>query len=488
MRKSSSRRGILADALCVGVLVAYFLHFAVQSLPAHFRADDLRNMVDYWSLGWWNALRANLRFWSSARPLAALYYLPLHAWFDLNPRPFRIATIALVAAAIPLAYAAARSLTRSRSVGFLAAFAWCYHPQLANLVFINAFIFDVLCSLFYFAALALYVSVREQDRVLRSWEVAAIFLFYVCALNAKEMAVTLPLLVLIYEILRYYHAKEREPFLHWVGRYTTPALVGGAIAAVYLYAKTYGPGGVMAHPEFFESYIPHYSWEAFIASNSKFLSQFLFLFPKHNLSGAVLLAMWGFVFCYAFLRRDRVLELMAFWVVLTPLPLAFVAPRGGAPLVVILFGWAMIFANAVADLAMLIAKSLVRNKLPPRLVRVASVVLFAVALAGCVERQHSRVAPGWLRVGAKEAQLIEAFRALNLQPKPGSRILLTIDAVPDIALAARTARNIAILLWNDHSLSVDVARVDAIGAGDAAAMDYVLAVHEDKVDVLRQPL
>ena len=47
-------------------------------------------------------------------------------------------------------------------------------------------------------------------------------------------------------------------------------------------------------------------------------------------SEKALLALWALVFIYAFLRRDRMLWLMAFWVVIVPLPLALIVPiRGG---------------------------------------------------------------------------------------------------------------------------------------------------------------
>jgi hypothetical protein len=49
---------------------------------------------------------------------------------------------------------------------------------------------------------------------------------------------------------------------------------------------------------------------------------------------------------------------MAFWVVITPLPLDFIIPiRGEASLILVLFGWAMIFAKLASDLIKLVSKS-----------------------------------------------------------------------------------------------------------------------------------
>ena len=481
--------GILPDIGCVAALIVYFLHFALQSLPAHFRADDFRNMVLDWSRGWWETISNNLCFWRGAgRPLGGLYYVSLHNWFDLDPRPYRIVAIALLAAAIPFAYLLGRALTRSRSVAFLAVFAWCYHPRLANLVFLTAFIFDVLCSLFYFAALAWYVGVRERDRSLAPWQLAGCLALYICALNSKEMAVTLPVIVLVYEVLKYYHASPRESVLRWARCYAMPGLVAGVIAAIYLYQKTFGPGGVVTKSAGMETYIPHYTWQAFLTSNSNFASQFFFLFANTRMNGTVLLCAWATVFVYAFLRRDRTLQLMAFWVVVTPLPLAFVTPRTGGPLIIVLFGWTMILAKIVADLSMLLAKWVLLHKVPIPAVRFALTLIVAIGLGVYIERHNAPLVSFWLRVGEKEAHMIAAFRALGLQPKAGSKILLANNPFAAEPFGTRMApRNIALLLWNDRSLSVYLEGADTPTADEIASMDYVLGLHEDKIDVLRQP-
>src|SRR6266496_1008168 len=271
-------RAIATDLLLVVLLIAYFLHFALQSLPAHFRGDDMMNMFNYWSIGPLKAIRANLFFWTSfGRPLAALYYLPLHHFFDLHPKPYRVVTITLVGAGIPIAYLLARLLGASRSVAFLALVPCCYHPRLASLVFIDAYIYDVLCSLLYLAALACYVSIREKGQPLRPLQLCGCLVLYLCALNSKEMAVTLPVIVLIYEVLKYYHEPQRKNFFQWIWRDASPALVAGLITATYCYAKMYGPDGLHVHPQGLEAYVPDYSWHAFGKANANFFSQLVYL-------------------------------------------------------------------------------------------------------------------------------------------------------------------------------------------------------------------
>ena len=104
--------------------------------------------------------------------------------------------------------------------------------------------------------------------------------------------------------------------------------------------------------------MPHYSWHPFGKANAKFISQLVYLAPDHVLPARMAFAAWGLAFLYAFLRRDRLLELMAFWVVITPLPLDFIIPiRGDVSLILVLFGCAMIFAKLTSDLIKLVSKS-----------------------------------------------------------------------------------------------------------------------------------
>ena len=151
------------DAVCVAILIAYFLHFAFPARHGGFREDEMMNLWMYWYPGALQSVLGLAKFWTSYyRPGGALYYLPLYHFFGLNPFPYRIAQISILALSIPIAYYLARLLVSSRVIAFLAVLAFCYHPYVANLVFVGAFIYDVLCGFFYLAALTYYVHLREQ--------------------------------------------------------------------------------------------------------------------------------------------------------------------------------------------------------------------------------------------------------------------------------------------------------------------------------------
>jgi hypothetical protein len=129
--KEQAHRQNILDAICVAVLIAYF--FALPALRGGFRGDEMMNMGIWWCAGALKSLLANIVFWKLFlcpgdalydlplylyRPGGALYYLPLYHFFGLDPLPYRIVQISILAASIPLVYYLSRRLACSRSSPF----------------------------------------------------------------------------------------------------------------------------------------------------------------------------------------------------------------------------------------------------------------------------------------------------------------------------------------------------------------------------------
>ena len=485
------------DAICIALLIAYFLYFALPARHGGFREDEMMNLWTYWYAGPVQLLFALAKLSTRYfRPGGGLYYLPLYHFFGLNPLPYRIVQITIVALSIPIAYWLARLLASSRPVAFLGVLAFCYHPYVASVVFVGAFIYDVLCGLFYLAAFAYYLHIREKGNYLRSSQVVLFLVLYVFALNSKEMAVTLPLIVLIYELLNTPRWGSWNAFLSWIWRDAAPALIGGAITAVYVYSKITNIGSTRG----FEPYRPIYSWYNFVTSNSSFVGELLY--APQAITPIALLLLWAAVFIYALFRRDRMLRLMAFWIVIVPLPIAFILPiRGGGCLYVLLFGWAMIFARASCDLIAFVANAFVAHgrrigsyrerqatgKTPGWTVRMALISVLAVSFGLFTDWENRRLAtvPNLLGVGQKVSHVIAAFHSLNLQPAPHSTVLLK----PDEQLFKNKWHPlfIASLVWNDHSLQIGIDKLNKLTPDQLAKVDYIISLNEFEATVIRSP-
>jgi hypothetical protein len=507
------------DVLCVVVLVLYFLYFALPAIDGHLAEDEIPELYRYWYHGSLKWLWANICFWREtitfARPGGVFYYVPLYHCFGLNPRPYHIAQITILAASIPMLYYLTRSLSSSRSVAFLAVLALCYHVKLISLVFVGSFSYDVLCGFFYFAALTYYIHMRERGAQLRPLQLVGFLALYVCALDFKEMGVTLPVIVLIYEVLKSPRWRDWRQFIGWACSSATPALLAGLITAFYIYGRIHGPRSMATSGH----YKPHYSWSNFLKSNAYFVSQ---LFYGFAVSEKALLALWALVFIYAFLRRDRMLQLMAFWVLIVPLPLAFIPIRGGGHLYLPLFGWAMIFAKIASDLIALLCKSSLligqgapvgaatgaiiggaangrvrgaaigtaagaaAGKMSPSTFRIAATLMVAFALAIFTRwNNQPSLVRAFRNVGQKTSHVVRAFRSLDLRPAPRSTIL--VKGNPFIPGQGWDSSFIPALVWNDHSLRIWLDGLNKLTPQQLANMDYVILLSEFHAEVVRAP-
>jgi Glycine zipper len=512
------------DVLCVAVLVVYFLHFALPAIGGNLAADEMPELWRYWYHGPLKWIWANICFWRETvrfyRPAGVFYYLPLYHFFGLNPRPYHILQISILAASIPMLYYLTRSLSSSRSVAFLAVLALCYHAGIISLVFVGSFSYDVLCGLFYFAALTYYIHIRERGADLRPLQLLGFLALYVCALDFKEMAVTLPVIVLIYELLKSPHWSDWRQFIGWARSSAAPALVACLLTAFYVYSRTHGPGSMAT----WVPYRPHYSWSNFLKSNAHFVSELFYYGFPHAISKKALLALWALVFIYAFLRQDRALRLMAFWIVIVPLPLAFIVPiRGGGHLYLLLFGWAMIFAKVASDLIMLISNSSLlighgagagaatgaiiggaatgrvrgaaigaaagaaAGKMSPSTFRIFAMLVVASSLAIFTQWENQRFGRvrASLNVGQRTSHVIQAFRSLDLHPAPGSTIL--VKGNPFIHTQGWDPFFIASLVWNDHSLRIWLEGLNKLTPQQLANVDYVISLSEFQAEIVRSP-
>jgi hypothetical protein len=176
---------------------------------------------------------------------------------------------------------------------------------------------------------------------------------------------------------------------------------------------------------------------------------------------------------------------MAFWVVITPLPLAFIPVRGGAMLYIVLFGWAMIIARVLNDLIGLVGRVLALSGPRTTMLRTFATAAMAVALAIFTHWQSDRF--DRIRVlvnsGQKSLHVIQALRSLNLRPRPGSTILLKPET--------RFYQNeyypafVASMLWNDRSLRIDVAGEPHLTQQEIANISYVVSFNEFSAKLVR---
>lgn len=454
----------LACAIAALAVAALFIGMSWRAVYVHLSSDEMMNIYWYWEPGAWKVMCANVLFWRKImRPMGGLYYLPLFHFFGFNPWPYTIVRLALLLVDSLLLLRVAARLTGSLPAAMLAVLVVAYHPDLTSLTHNGSFIYDVLCAAFYFGALLFYMHCRDSDRRLTFRQGCAFLALYICALDSKEMAVSLPVIVCAYELLDAFRgaahiAERRRRFLVHVW----PLAAAVIISAVYIIFKTYGADGVAQ----IEAYHPVFTWKLFCQSNQRFLNAIFYttLFRPWSV-----LAAWSVILYLALRNQDHRLLLLVVWVVVTPLPLAFIPPHGSGCIYIVLAGWGMIAAMACEALARRIAREPALAGLPERAVVTC---LLGAALLYYVDRTaglHDRAVRGYFRNGEKTWNQIEQARTFAMRPPHGSRIALLNDPFPE----GWDELFIIKLCWNDRSLQVFLQNQQHLSARELDRMDFV---------------
>ena len=196
---------VLAAAMLVAVVFACY----ANSLGNGFVFDD-DFLVPAYSRAWSfsHLIRSLL---DSYRPVRnASYAIDFFVW---GPRPFgfHLTNVLIHAGNVILVFFLIRRFTLKPGMAFLAALIFAVHPIQTDSVSYVSGRRDVLFALFYLAAFHAYLSYRAS----RSRAFFALFLgFWALSLMSKEMAVSLPLVIFIWNFCELWGEAKGS----WLGR------------------------------------------------------------------------------------------------------------------------------------------------------------------------------------------------------------------------------------------------------------------------------
>ena len=455
------------------MLAAYFVYFSWDRLLVPFSSDDLMNLDFYWKRGPAWMVYAQFPLWRGYyRPMGAVFYLPLFEAFGLNPAAYHAAIMLLLVANAYLLYRLAKLLGAGEWAAGVAALVVCYHAGLGALYYYTGFVYDVLCFFFFVGALVFYARVRMRGRLLNMWEMAVFLGLFLCALNSKETAATLPAILLIYEWI--YHRPARG-LRAWFRGGARVALYGAAMTLLSLYGKLFGPDPLVNAA----GYRPAFSLHQVQQFQTAALGDLLL--NQHYSGWMRILAMWVVLFLLAW-RRDRPVLRFCWWFVLVaPLPVEFLEHRIGANLYVPLAGMAIFGAVVFVDLA---------NWLATLLRRVDRPVVLAVTIAlGVYFWAHRNyylkerfVRPAMAQTGKLQREILQQFRALNPRVQTGSRIAILNDPVePNDPLNGLETFFIAELWFRDRSVTVYLPRLNPLPPEELTRLDRVYAFQDGRL-------
>jgi len=137
---------------------------------------------------------------ASYRPVATLSYFLIYSIAKLNPFYYHLASLLLHTLNTVLVYWLANLILRQHLRALIAGLLFACHPVASEAVNCIDFNDDLLVTLFFLLALISYIRINTDylSSSIRGYLLALLFYFF--GLLSKEMAITLPAIILLYDL------------------------------------------------------------------------------------------------------------------------------------------------------------------------------------------------------------------------------------------------------------------------------------------------
>jgi hypothetical protein len=339
----------LLPFLAAAIVASLPLWFARSGLFVYLTGDDMMNIYKAWREPYHRLLLENLFYFTPEyRPMGSLVYHLLYDVAGVHALPFRIVCFALILGNLYLLYRTVAAIS-TKETGLLAALFGSYNAGFIDLYCNTGTIYDLLCFTFYFLALGLYLRARKANQYLKPRQLICFLILYVCALNSKEMAATLPAILFVYELVFGRAGYAVHSSGHRVSRWG-PAVLTAALTVPYVLGKLSSPSPLVGN----DAYRLHLGVRTYFRALGHYLEIFGLAPGSMNLAASVfILLLMGSI---AILARRRSLLFAWLFILITLLPVAFIGLRGGYAIYISTFGIALFLAVSIVESRKALAK------------------------------------------------------------------------------------------------------------------------------------
>lgn len=319
-----------AVALCAASIFAWF---AGPGLAGGFMPDDLMNLHRSARTPALDFLRGTFSPWAGEwRPFGFLIFKGLYTAFGFHPLPYHVLALGLLVVNAVLLALLAWRLTGSGAATAFTALLICHHGYFSDLYLNSGTMFDTLAAVICLGLIHSHLSQPRPGAVRLFLQL----LFFLLALQIKEIAIFVPVALWGHEILI---RRDRQAW-----RTARQAWAYTGLACLFA-AGLLGSGGeVMANPEYRPRLTPTVllqHWEHYLAN--------MFYQPADR-GPVITLAILGTATAAAWLARTPA-ALWAWLLAFTaPLPLLAVTPRSFYAFYVPFLFWALLAGVLLARL------------------------------------------------------------------------------------------------------------------------------------------
>ncbi|HTY44371.1 MAG TPA: tetratricopeptide repeat protein [Patescibacteria group bacterium] len=190
---NSLKNGFVWDDYSVIVENAFVK--AWRNVPMLFHRAYLTKISDLDYLGERDIGSGELTY----RPVVTASYFVDYALWKLNPFGYHLSSLALHLANALLLYMLLRLVTRNPSIALLASLFFALHPVNTEAVDVVSFREDLLAFFFFVGASILFIHAQNQPPRKKMFLYLVSNASFLLALFSKEMAITLPLVLFVFD-------------------------------------------------------------------------------------------------------------------------------------------------------------------------------------------------------------------------------------------------------------------------------------------------
>jgi len=456
------KQRLIVSLLFGGFTTAYFLFLASDGLKAYFTGDDVMNFYHAWVISVPELLKRVVLYYSTdSRPLPGLTYRVIYFFTGFHPLPFRILCFALILMNLFLLYRFTIRLTGSIEIAWLATLLASYHAWFIDIYLNTSTLEELACFSFYFSAFLFYLRIRQRGRYPTVAELAVLGILFVCALDSKPTAVTLPLVIALYEFIF-----SRPRGLNWLWNEGRAAAFLGIVMLPYVLASLLAPDRLLANHPLYH----------LVISPARYLHTFhlylnVLFYQDHFFADAKTIQLWIAMGAIAWFWRKRYPHLLfcCGFILLTVLPFIFISHYSGFFMYLPSVGWAIYIATLLDAVA-----TVVRRFVPAAIVNAVVFLAVAAVLFPFHVAERAKTTKIYMTAQAPIREFVGNLDRLHSAVPVGGRALFLNDPfqADDYTLLFTMA-----LYYRDPNLMVDRAKSRSIDTTPAN-----LAAYDDVFD------
>jgi len=280
----------------------------------------------------------------------------------------------------------------------------------------------------------------------------------IIAINAKEIAATLPAFFLLYELL-FHPLKDLR-------RNALFSLLALAIAALAMYGKMHGSAAMTVN----EAYRPIFTVARWLDANVSYTGTVLYY---QDLSPHMTIGIWIAMALITWRTKSRAMAWALAVIFLSTIPISFIPKRAGGSLYLPFVAWAIWLA---AFLDWLI------GYLPGPMLRTVAAAAVAFGLWPLTSYEFTGKGEAWRATQETDNRVLRILEAFPYKPPPGKRILFTGSPYTDVYDVVFLSN----LVWNDRTLDIKDANLEPDHGADQSSFNIVIGFKGDSLEVLKQ--